>query len=264
MAEITRPWHAGRVQASPSTDKSGLTSVRNALSVLNLLSDGVELRVVDVAESLGVAVSTAHRLMVTLVEEGFLRQAADSPRYVVGPAALRLGRAVSYEQTLKRLAEPFLQRLCRELNETINLQILVEPDVYFLLSAEDRHQLRVAQREGTRLPALSTAGGKLLLAETHETAPAGWSEELRAEIDSVRKNGYAVNLSDIDDSVRAVAVPVREPGGECIAALSLAAPTVRLPDARVPRVAAALRQAADNIGRCYAGKWNPADEAAAR
>ncbi|GEL26943.1 IclR family transcriptional regulator [Pseudonocardia sulfidoxydans NBRC 16205] len=242
---------------SPSTDKAGLTSVRNALSVLNLLSDGVELRVVDVARSLGVAVSTAHRLMATLVEEGFLRQSPNSRRYLVGPAALRLGRAVSYEQTLRRFARPYLQTLCRELNETINLQILVGADVYFLLSAEDRHQLRVAQREGSRLPARATAGGKVLLAAIGDPVSAGWGSDMRIELTQVRSNGYAVNLSDVDDSVRAIAVPVREPDGECLAALSLAAPTVRLPDVRLPLVLTALQRAATEIGRDYAGKWSP-------
>jgi DNA-binding IclR family transcriptional regulator len=247
------------VSGSSVTDKAGLTSVRNALCVLNLLTDGVELRVVDVARSLDVAVSTAHRLMATLVEEGFLRQSPNSRRYLVGPAALRLGRAISYEQTLKRFARPYLQSLCRELNETINLQILVNADVYFLLSAEDRHQLRVAQREGMRLPAWSTAGGKLLLATLHESVPEDWSEDMRAELSRIREDGYAVNLSDVNDSVRAVAVPVREPSGECIAALSLAAPTVRLPDVRLPHVISVLHQAAEEIGRDYAGTWSPTD-----
>ena len=258
MAESSALCQAPFVPGSPIADKAGLTSVRNALSVLNLLSDGVELRVVDVAKSLDVAVSTAHRLMATLVEEGFLRQSPNSRRYLVGPAALRLGRAVSYEQTLKRFARPYLQALCRELNETINLQILVNADVYFLLSAEDRHQLRVAQREGSRLPAWSTAGGKVLLAAMHDPVPEHWSDELRAELNRVRDNRYAVNLSDVDDSVRAVAVPVREPSGECIAALSLAAPTVRLPDVRLPLVVSELDRAAEEIGRDYAGKWSPA------
>lgn len=237
-------------------NKAALTSVRNALSVLNLLSDGVELRVVDVARSLDIAVSTAHRLMATLAEEGFLRQASNSRRYTAGPAALRLARVISYEQSFKRIAEPYLHSLCDELNETINLQILVDFDAYFLASAEDRHQLRVAQRAGTRLPAHLTAGGKVLLAFRLAAASSAeyWSDELAAELERVRRDGHAVNLSDVGNSVRAVAVPVHEPRGECLAALSLAAPTTRLPDQRLPQVIAALRTTAGEIARAYAGR----------
>jgi DNA-binding IclR family transcriptional regulator len=250
-----------------SEDKLGLSSVRNALSVLSMLSDGVELRVVDVARALDVAVSTAHRLLSTLVDERFLRQAPGSRRYIAGPVALRLARAISFEQTLRRIAEPYLQLLCRELNETINLEILVDGDVYFLASAEDRHQLRVAQFVGQRIPAHQAAGGKVLLAFGSAAAPevpsgtsasaavasAAVGEDLAAELRQVRAAAYAVNLSDIDDSVRAVAVPVRDAEGECLAALSLAAPTVRLPDLRVQYVLPELRRAADEIATTYAG-----------
>lgn len=254
--------------SAAAADNVGLVSVSNALRVLNLLSDDVELRVVDVARSLDVGVSTAHRLMATMVAEGYLRQAPGSRRYIAGSAALRLAREISTERTLRRIAEPHLQELCRDLNETINLQILIESDVYFLASVEDQHRLRVAKRQGHRQPAHTSAGGKVMLAflpeETTESILQAEVDHgilspqelanLKEKLAGIHADGYAVNLSDLDNSVRAVAVPVTDDANHCIAALSLAAPTIRLPDWRVHKVLPALVKARDEISTSYAGR----------
>ncbi|MGW4822794.1 IclR family transcriptional regulator [Streptomyces sp. NPDC004227] len=243
-----------------------LSSVSNALRVLDMLGDGVELRVVDVAKSLGVANATAHRVLTALKDHGFVRQVPDSTRYLPGPAVLRLARRISAERTLRTIATPHLQALCRDLKETINLEILVGSDVLFIASAEDQHRLRVVQRAGTRGPAYANAGGKVLLSElpddevrhlvgdklqalTSHTVTA--MNRLLADLEQVRQRGYGMNVGETDEGVHAVAVPVVD-HDRMIAALSLAAPEARLPSVRVPMVVPRLLETAAAISADYA------------
>ena len=239
-----------------------LSSVANALRVLDLLGDGVELRVTDVAGSLGVANATAHRVLTSLKEHGYLRQPPGSTRYVAGPAVLRLARRISFERTLRTIAVPHLQGLCRAVKETINLQILIGADVLFIASAEDQHRLRVAQRGGTRGPAHANAGGKVLLSsldddevrrlvggrlESLTPKTVTDIDQLFAELREVRRRGHGMNTGETDEGVRAIAVPVNDAKGDTIAALSLAAPEMRLPDVRIPLVLPLLRDTAQAI-----------------
>ena len=239
-----------------------LSSIANALRVLDLLGDGVELRVIDVAESLGVANATAHRVLTSLKDHGYLRQRPGSTRYVAGPAVMRLARRISFERTLRTIASPHLQGLCQSVKETINLQILIGADVLFLASAEDQHRLRVAQRGGTRGPAHANAGGKVLLSLLDDNEVRRLTgnrlerltsytvtdiDQLLAELREVRRRGYGMNAGETDEGVRAVAVPVTDGNGDTLAALSLAAPEMRLPEARVPLVLRQLRETAQAI-----------------
>ena len=247
---------------------AGMSSVANALRILDLLDDGTVLRVVEVARHLGVASSTAHRLLRTLREQGYLRQDVGSARYLPGPAVLRLARRISTQRTLEQMAPPHLRALCRDLNETVNLQILVGGDVLFIASAEDQHSLRVATRSGTSGPAHASAGGKLLLAQLdHDDVRArlgdrpatltsrthGNVDQLLDELDGIRRRGHAINLGETDEGVNAVAVPVFDTDGEVLAALSLAAPAARLPMARIPTVLPFLHAASAAISAGYSG-----------
>lgn len=241
-----------------------LSSVANALHVLDLLGDGVELRVTDVAASLGIANATAHRVLTSLKGHGYLRQPPGSTRYVAGPAVLRLARRISFERTLRTIATPHLQALCRSVRETVNLQILVGADVLFIVSAEDQHRLRVAQRGGTRGPAHANAGGKVLLSSLADDEVRRLTgdrlegltphtitdiDQLLAELREVRRQGHGMNTGETDEGVRAVAVPVTDSSGDSLAALSLAAPEMRLPDVRIPLVLPLLRETAQAISR---------------
>lgn len=246
-----------------------MSSVANALRILDLLEDGVQLRVVDVARHLGVASSTAHRLLNTLRQVGYVRQNEGSTRYLPGPSVLRLARRISTERTLQEIALPHLQQLCRDLNETVNLQVLAGHEVLFLASAEDQHRLRVAHlAPGTRRPSHGLAGGKILLAQLDPDRVRDLLgpklaamtphtmvdlDRLLAELEVIRAQGYAVNTGETDEGVHAVAVPVLDTDGQAFAALSLAAPAARLPTVRIPLVLSHLRAASAAVSDTYFG-----------
>lgn len=249
------------------TARQSLTSVSKAMKLLVMLQSAESLRVVDVSRSLGVAGSTAHRLLTCLRDEGFLRQQEHSRHYVAGPELLRLARYFSAQNTLERTARPHLERLCKSINEAVNLQILIGGEVLCIDSVvEDRHSLQVRHITGQRALATVSAAGKALLSSLpqHELVDVlnqneEWATEktnrdlghLNRELATIRERGYAVNMGEREPGVHAVAVPVFDLQKNMIAALSVAAPSVRLPAHRVSGIVKTLRATSAAITTDY-------------
>lgn len=237
------------------------------MRVLTLLQHTPSLRVVDVSRSLGVAGATAHRLLTCLKDEGFLRQLSTSRRYVAGPELLRLARMFSDQNTLERVAHPHLERLCKAVNEAVNLQVLVGSEVLCTDSVvEDRHALQVHHITGQRVAATVSAAGKLLLSSlassqldevVEHSRQFGTGEQsrdlaaLRQELAAIRERGYAVNMGDREPGVHAVAVPIFDLDQAMIAAVSVAAPSVRLPAHRIGGLVKKLQLASVAITADY-------------
>lgn len=241
-------------------------AVGKALGILQLLAESDEaVRVSDVAAALGVAVSTAHRTLNQLRERGFVEQDPASRRYRLGPAVDGLRRLANPHGYLVEVAHPSLVQLSSEVNETVNLVVLDGPDACFVDGVEGNEALRIATRTGALLPAYSAAGGKVLLAALDRGAlarlyPDGLERvtpqtladlpSLEAELASVRRLGYALNLGEHLAEVHALAVPVRR--GECrdaVAAVTVAAPATRWDRCRLVRIVPRLQTIARQIAR---------------
>ncbi len=149
-------------QAAPAYP---IASVDNALRLLVLFRDRPRVRLSEASEYLGVAHSTAHRLMAMLAFHGFVRQEADSRAYVAGPVLTEIGLAAVRELDIRLHARPALEQLAAALGETVHLAVLEGDSVRYLDAVESPRALRVAARTGTTLAANCTASGKALLAE---------------------------------------------------------------------------------------------------
>src|SRR5207302_5722000 len=189
--------------------RAGVAAVENALRLLQLYREREVLGVSETARLLGVGRSTAHRLLTTLRAHGFVVQDA-SRAYRVGPALRELGAAIAESGVVRARCRPFMQALCDELGETVNLVALRGSEAVFVDSVESRRPLRVAGREGVVLPAHAVSAGKALLAAlpvdvlrelyaeevltrlTERTLRT--RTELEAQLQLVRERGYAVNI----------------------------------------------------------------------
>lgn len=226
-----------------------LRSVDNALQLAQMLRDEGELRVADAAQRLGVAPSTAHRILGMLLYRGFAVQDG-ARRYLPGPALGARVLRVNQSRRLRESAEPHLVQLRDGLGESTNLVVRAGSSVRFLLTVESRKALRVGDRQGAILPARRASGGKAILAclepaqvarlyaepDIVSTAPLTLVElhELAAELQRVRARGYAVNASETEQGVCAVGVALRTDQGTPIGAISVAAPENRFPSITTP------------------------------
>jgi DNA-binding IclR family transcriptional regulator len=233
------------MQNSPLQKKPtySIEAVDNALQLLQLLRDGGSLRLKDAASELGVAPSTAHRLLAMLVYRGFAVQ-DESRRYVPGPAMGAGPAGVSWTRLLRELARPHMELLCSRVNESVNLMIRVGTKVRFLDTVEGTNALRVGDRQGTVLPANKASGGKAMLAELEpamidqlfrsQNAEIGGDsipdEEYPAflrELDTIRSNGFAANFEGTEEGISALGMALHNRKGDVVGAISVATPVAR-------------------------------------
>lgn len=249
--------------ADPLAPQYPIDSVDKALRLVLLMADKPEIRLSEAARFLGVATSTAHRLLAMLQYHGFVRQDPRTRVYRPGPAFASVAFSVFSRFDVQGVAGPVLRRLSEQLRETVHIALLDGAAVRFIAAVEGPQAVRVASRVGRSLPAHCTSSGKALLAqlgefELHRLLPAerlatvmprsiGSRTDLERELSAVRERGYATNCEESEEGVAsvAVAVPTRAPGFQL--ALNLAAPTYRLPPAQYPAIAATLADAAGEI-----------------
>lgn len=241
-----------------------IASVDHALHLAAILQLEGELTVAEAAERLGVARSTAHRLLRMLVYRDFATQHANR-KYGAGPVLQLAEHSRSATSRLRSSALPHMERLVRAVGESSNLTVRTGTEVRFIASVESTQTLRVGSREGMVFPAHHTSGGLTLLAELDAAeldrllAPSPGEVEadeasarpdpvrLRTELTRIRKQGFAVNQGRSERGVVAIGVPVRDSSGSAVAGLSLSMPSVRYDRERLPTLVATLTMAADGI-----------------
>ena len=234
----------------------GVQSLDRAFLLLELMADaGGEVAISRLAADSGLAVSTIHRLVRTLVARGYVRQ-LPSRRYVLGPRLIHLGERSS--RVLATWAEPHLSRLVDTIGETANMAMLDGDRVVYAAQVPSRHSMRMFTEVGRRVHLHCTGVGKVLLAQMPpETArrlivqagmPARTDrtvtdpDELIAQLPAIAEQGYALDDGEQEAGVRCVAVPV--PGGAAAGAISVSGPAGRLGLDAVPRVVPVLQAAA--------------------
>ena len=239
-------------------------SVDNALRLLLLFSEHRSVRIADAARTLGVARSTAHRMMQMLQYHGFVEQNPETRAYGAGPELMRMSLAVVKQLDVRTVALPVMEQIRAKLDETVHLTELRGTEVFFLESLESTRSLRVGSRAGFVMPAHCTASGKVLLsALSEETLRTLYPStqlpkvtensvtsrgELEAELAVTRERGYAVNFGQSESDVHSVAVPVRDVLGRTKISIAIAAPPPRLTEEDVPLIAEVLQAGAREIG----------------
>jgi len=239
-----------------------IVSVDHALRIATMLQLEGTLTVAEAAERLGVARSTAHRLLQMLVYRDFAVQ-DEGRSYGPGPVLQLAAHSRSATAQLRAAALPHMHRLVDTVGESVNLTIRNGDNVRFLASVECTQALRVGSREGMVFPAHRTSGGLLLLADlSPDDLTAAYQKHdregqdqrpdlntLRVELTRVRKQGFAVNQGRSERGIVAVGVPVRDHSGAVVAGLSVSMPSVRYRRERLLDLVSSLRRAAASIER---------------
>lgn len=219
-----------------------LQSVDHALTVLEILRGEDSLGVTELADRLGVAASTAHRLLATLAERDFVTQDRNDRRYRLGDAAQGLRREIAAVECA-RLARETLIRLARATEETVNLAMLDGRSALYIACVPSRRRDAIPSRMGMRTEAHCSSAGKALLADypqgavdrlfpgerltVRTEATIATKPQLARELGSVRRRGYARDVEEWECGTLALAVPVRVRGAQRLA-ITVAAPRTRL------------------------------------
>jgi IclR family transcriptional regulator, acetate operon repressor len=221
-----------------------IESVDNALKLLGMFRKRQLIRVSDASAELGIARSTAHRLLAMLQYHGFVRQDPLTRAYLVGRGLLDLGLSALRGLEARTVARPELERLCREVDETVTLTVLDGRSALTVDSVEGSRSLRVGSRTGIAVPAHSTAAGKALLAalapedvealfadvrlEAATARTIARFDDLERELERVRSRGYATSFEEREAGVASVAAAIDPRALGQLAAIGIDAPSARM------------------------------------
>jgi IclR family transcriptional regulator, acetate operon repressor len=227
-------------------------SAERVLALLKTFDDTrMELGVADLARSLNVHKSTASRLAAALERTGFLTRAGR--RYRLGVEIIRLGSLALRSFDLVATMQPAMEKLSQRTGETVNLAVADGADVLNVAEVASTYILSSSGGWiGRRTRPHAVANGKVLLAYG-VLPPPGTLERytprtiisldvLAAELAEIRRNGYATAVAELEEGLVAVAAPVFDPAGTCVAALSITGPEYRM-----------LPGTLDTLGRLCAG-----------
>ena len=223
-----------------ATAAGGVQSVERAFDILERMADaGGEVTLTELVRRTGLPMPTIHRVMRTLVDRGYVRQ-APSRRYALAPRLIRLGEGAS--RLLNVWVRPHLEQLVDALGETANMALLDGDQVVYVAQAPSHHSMRTFTEVGRRVLPHCTGVGKALLAQLDPAEaraivlrtgmPAQTPrtitdpDRLLRELARVRRRGYATDSGEQEVGVQCIAVPVLD--APAPTAISISGPEARL------------------------------------
>jgi len=261
---MTQPASTSRANERPPPPQYPIESVDNALRLLLLFAEQPRIRLTDASTYLGVASSTAHRLLAMLQYRGFVRQDGASRAYEPGTALATIAFATIRQLDVRARVHPVLERLNAELGETVHMGRLEGAQVHFLDSIESTRAVRVGGRMGRSMPAHCTSTGKAILSQlTNEELYMLFPDEelggltdrsltsraaLEKELKATRRRGYAVSAQESEEGVTSVAVPVASPSGVRYA-VNASVPVHRMSPSVRSSIVTELTEAAEELSQ---------------
>lgn len=256
---------ADRGQAEP-----GRSVLGRALAVLDTFSgERPEQTLGAIAQGAGLPSATTHRLVNELVAWGALERVSRG-RYRIGMRLWQLGSLAPEARTLRDVALPFLHDLLEVTREVAHLVVRDGDRALYLERLMARPEVQVRSRVARRLPLHATGPGKILLAHAPDDVVARIlagalprlarntitdPDVLCDALAAIRESGHCVSREEMTDGASSVAAPVRGPGGDVVAAISVVVPADRTDlVALVP----AVRVAAVGISRGLRPRRHPA------
>lgn len=228
--------------------ESGSQSIDRAAQILVRLMESDEtVTLASVIEETRLPKSTAARLLRALERNG-LAQRRRGGGFRPGPVLVDYARRDSAVGDLATLALPFLEQLEQITGETTNVAIPTPTGVARLAQVDGHHPLGAGNWVGRRIPIHASSMGKVFMAFGAAQPPFGRLArlgpntitsipDLLAELEQVRRDGYATTWEELEVGLCSAAAPVHGARGSVIAAISVSAPTVRTSRERLGELA---------------------------
>jgi IclR family transcriptional regulator, KDG regulon repressor len=252
--------------ASPGAARRGgpplVSAVGRAFAVLERLSREPSLSLERLSRDVHLAKATAYRFLMTLQALGYARR-DEHDRWAMTLKLFNTGSRALDHLDLYAAARPVAETLADHLGETVHMGVLEGDAAVYVLKIESKHTIRMFSRVGRRIPLHCTAIGKVLLAfgqaeeraaalrtmrlEAHTARTLTAHVALEAELDKVRRQGFAVDNEEHEHGIRCIGAPVFGHADTVVAALSASWPTFRFPADGMAHAAAAVRGAAARI-----------------
>lgn len=229
------------------TAEKTIKSVDRVFDIIEILKENEGATLGEIAEEVGVAKSTAHYHLKTLLERGFVTK--KQQEYHVGLRFLDYAIYARHNLSLYPAAKPTIEELANQCNERVWCVTEENGKAVFVYTAEGKQAVDTDGRVGKQFPLHHISSGKAILAhlpkerveeivETHglsRRTPRTITEkkELFEELEEIRQRGYALNLEESVSEMHAVGAPVLRPDGTVFGAISIVGPANRLTKSRI-------------------------------
>lgn len=229
------------MEKSANHDVYFVPGLHRGLRVLEILGTAeTPMSLSEIARAMELSRSSAYRLVYTLRQMEFIKEADQPKTYTLGARVLNLGFAYLNQQPITAVATPHLTALRDETGVSTHLTVLEGHDVLYLMSHQARTGYVSNMRTGTRMQAFASAIGWCLLGALDDAALAEFGARqdyarftdhtpmdaaaLTARVVETRENGFVVSKGFRDPGGSSVAVPVRDNAGQIVACVNLSGP----------------------------------------
>ena len=255
-------------EPTPTKQAESDSAVRRALAIISAFTyENPIIGVSELARRLDLPKTTTHRLLATLLAEGFVDRTA-SGQYRLSLRVYEIGQQAVQSNRVRQLGHAPLERLRNETRETAHLAVLSGVDVVYVDRFESPQLVKLFARFGRRAPAHATSSGKCLLAfgslrDVNIVIDGGLAKlaprtvttpaALRRALAETRKNGYAVSSHESARDIVSIGAPIFDRLGSCVAAVSVAGPEIRLPPEQLEHTVRLVVKCAADISRGLSG-----------
>lgn len=220
-------------------------SVDRALKIISLVSQSKEGRgVTELASHLDLNKSSIHKLLTTLVKNGYIEQDSITKKYRLGYIYLELSSILLESIDLRTQARIFLEELEKLTNEVIHLVVYNQGEAVYIEKLEGSETLRTHSKVGRRAPMHCTSVGKVILAYLSEQEVLSFlqknglpkhtentitdKEKFLLELIKIRNQGFGTEIEENETGISCIAAPIFDNRGDITAAVSISGPTIRL------------------------------------
>lgn len=257
-----------------SDGPKGAGQVQSLIRGLTILERLAEARdgdtLTDLAQRVGLAPSTTHRLLKSLEQMCFVSQDAQRGRWFIGVQTFAVGNAFLYHRDFIEVSRPIMRRLMEESGETVNLAVLDDGQAVILSQIQCREMMRMLAKLGGRAPLHASAVGKALLAALPDdevsailhrrglarvtSSTIDTPARLREELGAVRRCGYAIDDEEHAVGLRCVAATLHDEYAEPLAAISVSGPRARVSRERLVAIGSKVVDATTEITAALGGR----------
>ncbi|AMD49661.1 transcriptional regulator [Bordetella holmesii F627] len=197
--------------------------------------DRAQMTLSEVATVAGLTRAGARRILLTLVQLGYVTQ--EERRFSLTPRILELGYAYLSATPLWNLALPYMEEVAQATRESCSVSVLEGTDIVYILRLSTHKVMSINLAVGSRLPAWVTSMGRVLLAglpsaeldrvlaaspiQAYTACTLTTVAQVKDELTRVREQGYACVVQELEPGLQSVAVPIMDRSGRVIAAMNV-------------------------------------------
>lgn len=254
-------------------DNNVVKSLDRALDILEeIVYSDTACSIKEISEKTNLHKSTVHRLLKTLKYRGYIKKDSYNSTYKVGMKLFEIGSRMLNNLDLRKTTKPFLRELKEETNETIHLGVLDNDEIIYIDKIESEETIRMDSKIGVRVPAQSTALGKVILAYSsderlnnileekglpkHTEKTIVNRKEYLSEIKDIKEKGYGIDNEEHERGIRCIAGPIFDHTGEILAAFSISGPSNRMTTENVEKLKPVILKYSKLISKAFGYNQN--------